>query len=249
MDILLVDEIIKKTDVPYELLIWVNTITPELMAHIETRAKEGHPVKLVGSSPDNIGMAAYKPLFEAAQYPLVAQVEDDIRFISPKMAQIAQGIFDKHPTVRMLVADVHQDYMTNGAHPGFSEYKPFSKEDGLYRGPIDGGIAIYHRDLYDVLLTAPWKQYFYLGAWMTGHAANRKLEALLCTKMKIFHIYGAHYIKAFDLLDFEIEKFKRVGLKHIAEGFEILKPSLPPKEFLMKRVEEISKDFDVVPYR
>jgi hypothetical protein len=149
----------------------------------------------------------------------------------------------------MLVADVHQDAMTTGAHPAFSHYAPYDKADGLYRGPIDGGIAVYHRDLYPNLLNAPYKQYFYLGAWMSGNAAARNLEALLCTKMKIFHIYGAYYAKAFDLLEFEIEKHRRVGLGHISDGFETLKPRLPSKEDLLKRVDEISKEFDVIPYR
>lgn len=249
MDILLIEELIRKTSVPYEILLWINTENPDLKTFIDSKVGAGLPVKVVGMTPKNIGMAAFKSLFKASKYDMITQLDDDVTLVTPQAAQIAADIFRRHPSVKMLTADVWQDKHTNGAHPKMNSYKSYSKEDGLYEGPIDGGFSVFHRSIFPLLMKIPYQKYFYLGAWVRGGLPSSGQLGLLCTKIRIFHVYGAYYASAYDLLDFEIAKFRNVGLGHIADGFEISRKKLPSKEVLLASVEGVKKEFEKLPYR
>ena len=62
---------------------------------------------------------------------------------------------------------------------------------------------------------------------------------LLCTKFKVFHVIGPHYANYFGMLDFEIEKYRRLGRGDIVDWYETSKATLPAKEELEPRVNEI----------
>lgn len=247
MDELLIDELISKTTVPYEILIWHNNDDLQLAEFIKNKQDQGLPLKLVGATPENIGMAAFKPLFEAASYDMIVQLDDDVTVITPKAAEICADIFSRRPEVKQIVSDVWQDVYTSGAHPGMAAYKPYALDDGLYDGPIDGGFSVYHRSILPIVLQAPFDKYFYLGAWVRGAMPSRGFIGVLCKKIKIFHVYGPIYASAYGLFDFEHEKFKAVGLTGIADGFDRWREKLPSKEFLADKIDGIKKALSVVP--
>lgn len=234
-DYLLIEELIRKTSVPYEILVWINTPDEEFYKWLLSKAAR-YPIIVVGRSPENIGMNGFKPLFERAKYELITQLDDDVICITSRAAQIAHDIFQRYPRVKQLVADVWQDDWTNGGHPALSDYKPYAEQDGLYDGPIDGGFTIYHRSILPHLLKSPFDKYFYLGAHIRLFLDTQGFKALLCTKMKMFHVSGPYYHAAFGMLDFEIEKYRAVGHPEIAKGLEEWKDKLPSKQIMEDKV-------------
>src|SRR5207247_445742 len=134
---------------------------PELEAFLAERAAGGHAVRVVGKSPENIGMRAFRTLFRAARHPLVVQLDDDVVCISRGIAERAARLFAKHPRVRQIVADVWQDEYTTGARPPLAGYRVFDAHEGLYEGPIDGWFSIYHRSILPLVDALRYETYFY----------------------------------------------------------------------------------------
>jgi hypothetical protein len=244
MDELLIGELIDKTTVKYEILCWINTPDDALVKFIEDKRNRGVDIKIVGSS-NNIGMVAFIHLFKVASYDMIVQLDDDVTVITPKAAEICAEIFARYPKVGQIVSDVWQDEYTSGAHPGMNSYTPYAIEDGLYDGPIDGGFSVYHRSIMPLIMRAPYQRYFYLGAWIRGALPSINRIGVLCKKIKIFHVYGAPYASAYNLFNFEKEKFKSVGLDGIARGF--IEEKLPPREKILANIEKIKVALSQVP--
>ena len=207
---LLLADLVEKTSVPFEILVWLNVANSTLDAEIDAAIGSGVPLRVVGRTPANIGMVAYEKLFRAARYLLIAQIDDDVVCISRGIAQRADRLFRRFPTVRQLVSDVWQDEHTTGARPPIEQYRAFDASEGLYIGPIDGWFAIYHRSILPLLLEMPMAPYFALGAAIRARLARRGRHGLLDRGMKVFHVTGPEYAAAFGMLTFEIEKYRRL---------------------------------------
>jgi hypothetical protein len=239
---LLIDELIEKTSVPYEILLWLNMADAGFRRFLAAKADARVPLRVVGETPHNIGMAAYPRLFAASRFRLVTQIDDDVVCISPGIAQIAEAVFDRFPTAGMLAADVWQDDYTTGARPPFERYRVFDRDFGLYDGPIDGWFAVYRKESLKFCRFAPTR-YFFLGA-----AIKRRLDAmgqhgLLCTGMKVFHITGPQYASHFGMLDAEIEKYRAVGRKDIVDWYCSGRANLPAANELAERIARIRESF------
>jgi hypothetical protein len=217
---LLLADLVKKTSVPFEILVWLNVADAMLDADIDAAVGSGVPLRVIGRTPSNIGMRAYRELFRAARYPLITQIDDDVVCISPGIAQRADRLFRRFPTVRQLVADVWQDEHTTGARPPIEQYIAFAGNEGLYSGPIDGWFAIYHRSILPVLLDVPLSPYIALGAAVRARLARRGQHGLLDRGMKVFHVIGPEYASAFGMLRFEIEKYRRLERRDIQAWYE-----------------------------
>lgn len=113
----LIDDLVRKTSARYEILLWINVVDEEFDAYVARCAAAGAPIRVIGRTPENIGMAAYPRLFEAARGEMVAQIDDDVICVSPRIAEAAKEVFDRFPAVGMLTADVWQDEYTTGARP------------------------------------------------------------------------------------------------------------------------------------
>jgi hypothetical protein len=196
---LLLADLVEKTSVPFEILVWLNAADAALDADIETTMARGVPVRVVGRTPDNIGMRAYASLFRAARYPLITQIDDDVICISRGIAQRADRLFRRFPAVRQLVADVWQDEHTTGARPPLDHYRAFDGSEGLYSGPIDGWFAVYHRSILPLLLGLPFAEYFPCGGLVCAQLAQRGQHGLLDLGMKVFHVIGPAYADAFGI--------------------------------------------------
>lgn len=238
----LIEELHKKTSVPYETLVWVNGPGEGLLSFVESKKGEGVPVKVVGYSPDNVGMNSYRDLFLSATHDLIVQIDDDVLLVSREIAQIAADIFKRHPKVKQLVADVWQDEFTTGARPNISSYLSVSDQDGLMDGPIDGWFSIYHRSIMPMLLDAPYEKYFYLGSFVREKLRISGLQGLLCQRMKVFHACGPIYAKVFGYLDVEIEKYKSLGNEGILKAYR----SVQNKELDMKKVARRLADVQAI---
>jgi hypothetical protein len=236
---LLLADLVEKTSVPFEILVWRNVADAALDAEIAAAIGAGVPLRVVGRTPANIGMLAYGKLFREARYPLIAQIDDDVVCISRGIAQRADRVFRRFPTVRQLVSDVWQDEFTTGARPPIEQYRAFDASEGLYLGPIDGWFAIYHRSILPLLLDVPMAPYFALGAAIRARLERRGQHGLLDRGMKVFHVIGPEYSAAFGMLTFEIEKYRRLNRLDVVDWYENYSANNASVENSVRRVAAI----------
>lgn len=241
---LLIQDLIRKTTSPFEILLWLNVDDPEYDSFLAEQRAAGCPLRIIGKTPDNIGMRAYPLLFEQAQYELIAQIDDDVIAVSRNIAEQAYDIFCKFPRVKQLVADVWQDEFTTGARPPFTAYQPYESNYGLYDGPIDGWFSVLHRSALPFIVTKPDSNYFPLGAIVRNRLRATGSLGLLCTKFKVFHVIGPQYAFYFDMLDYEIEKYRRLGRSDVVDWYETARGTLPKQEELDARVQGIFAELD-----
>lgn len=217
---MLLRELVEKTKVPYEILVWMNTADQRLVDTIQTLQAELVPIKVVGSTPHDMGMQGFRVLFEHARYDMIAQVDEHIILMSQGIAEKAAAIFKKYKDVKMLVPDVIQDVYTDGARPPMDQYKPFDENNGLYDGPVDGWFAIYDRALFPALYDVTYERNFFLGSWARGKAISMKFRGLLCTQMKVFHAYGPAYAETFGSRLEEAERIRYFGNHPLADLYQ-----------------------------
>lgn len=128
---------------PCEILLWINVANEEFDRFLQERTESGAPIKIVGRTPENIGITAYTTLFNRSRFDMITQVDEDVVCVAPNIAQTARNIFDRPPRVGMLTSDIWQDDHTTGARPTMDNYRVVDEALGLYDGPIDGWFAIY----------------------------------------------------------------------------------------------------------
>ena len=236
---LLIQDLLRKTTTPFEILVWLNVDDAEFERFLEAQQSAGAPLRIVGKTTENIGMQAYAQLFQRAHYELIVQIDDDVVAVSKRIAEQASEIFSRFPRVKQLVADVWQDEYTTGARPPMSSYRAYEPDQGLYDGPIDGWFSIFHRSVLPLAEAAPRSIYFPLGGYLRNRLRANGELGLLCTKFKVFHVIGPHYASYFGMLDFEIEKYERLGRTDIVSWYESAKATLPGKAELEPRVRGI----------
>jgi hypothetical protein len=241
---LLLSDLVRKTTTPFEILVWDNTAAAEFEAFLADAVRQSWPLTVVGRTPENIGMRAYRQLFAAARYPLIVQIDDDVLCVSRGIAERAAHVFATHPDVRQIVADVWQDDLTTGARPPLGTYRCVDAAEGLYDGPIDGWFAIYHRSILPILESLPFEGYCGIGAAVKGMLSRQGLRGVLCTRMKVFHAIGPAYASLFGMLDFEIAKYERLGRADIVRWYE--SERLPPHAELEARFSTITSALDCV---
>ena len=241
---LLIQDLVRKTTTPFEILIWLNVDDAGFERFLEKQQASGAPLRIVGKTQENIGMEAYSTLFAESRYELIVQIDDDVIAISKRIAEQAATIFARFPRVKQLVADVWQDEYTTGARPPMSSYRVYEPEYGLYDGPIDGWFSIFHRSVLPLAQEKPGSKYFPLGCQLRHRLRANNNLGLLCTKFKVFHVIGPEYASFFGMLDFEIAKYQRLGRTDIVNWYESAKATLPAKEELEPRVEKILAALD-----
>lgn len=242
---LLIEDLARKTTAPYEVLVWLNLDDPAYERWLADRARDGVPVRLVGKTPENIGMQAYARLFAAAAGDLVAQIDDDVVMVSPGIAEHAAAVFRRFPSVRQLAADVWQDAFTTGARPPMHAYRTLDRAWGLWEGPIDGWFSVYHRSVLPLVPAGGGARYFPLGGLVQQTLRRRGLRGVLCTGFRVFHVIGPPYASYYGMLDFEIEKYRALGRHDIVAWYERERGALPPRPVLAASVERIAAELAV----
>lgn len=236
----LLGEVAKKTTDSYELLLWLNVEDAGLESYIKTLQGIGYPIRIVGKTPENIGMSAFKPLIEAATGDYLAQLEDDVLFISKGASTVAAEILSRRNDIGMLSAEVWQDEISNGGHPRPEHYTCMDVKDQLFEGPIDGGLSVYPRKFVPQLLQSGFRTYFGLGCGMHVRLASIGIKAYKCRRMRIFHIIGASYHSLFPgMVQFEMQKYKMVGYHKMVENYKTELANLPPRSDLELRFRAI----------
>lgn len=243
----LIDDLIRKTSVQYEILLWLNVSDPEFEEFIASRTAAGVSIRVIGSSPENIGMAAYPHLFAASRSQMVVQIDDDVVCISPRIAETAREILDRFPQIGMLTADVWQDEYTSGARPPLKDYRIYDREFGLYDGPIDGWFAVYRKTSLDVCKQIQPSRYFYLGCAIKSRLATLGQVGLLCRRMRVFHVTDPPYVAHFGMLEAEVAKYRAIGRQDQAGAYLRANDRLPPREELSSRVQQIFESLAHVP--
>ena len=237
---LLIEELIRKTSVPFEILLWLNVADAEFDQFLCEKEASGVSLRVIGRTLENVGMAAYLKLFAQSRFDMVVQIDDDVVSLSPRIAETAHEIFSRFPNISMLTADVWQDEYTTGARPPMEHYRVVSSEYGLYDGPIDGWFAVYRRlPLQRACYFIRPARYMPLGGIIRNFLRRSRLQGLLCTQMKVFHVIGPEYASYFGMLDFEIEKYKSLGRVDIVKWYSDARDKLPPYSELHERVLKI----------
>jgi hypothetical protein len=236
---LLIADLAAKTSVPFEILLWLNVADAAFDADIAAACARGVPLRVIGRTPENIGMRAYAALFGAARHPLIAQIDDDVVCISRGIAERAARLFRRYPAVRQLVADVWQDEYTTGARPPLDQYRVFDAAERLHDGPIDGWFSIYHGSIRPLLASLPSEHYMALGGAVRAELNRRGQFGLLDLGSKVFHVIGPAYADAFGMLDFEIAKYRGLGRLDIVAWYEQYRAARVPTELLADRIAAI----------
>jgi len=244
---LLIADLIAKTTTPYEILVWLNVKDSEFEAFLQTVRNAGANLRVIGRTPENAGMTVYPRLFAAAQFEMIAQIDDDVVSVSPRLAESARGVFQRFPDAGMLTADVWQDEYTNGARPPMECYRTFNEEYGLYDGPIDGWFAVYRKSALALCRHIRPAKYFCLGTAIKSHLNSVGKQALLCTRMKVFHVTDPTYVAYFGMLDSEIEKYRAIGRRDQVERYIAARASIPPMEEMAVRVQRILRNLESEP--
>ena len=239
---LLLQELVSKTTAPYEILLWLNVSDAGLDADIAEAIAQGVPLTVVGRTPHNIGMTAYIDLFRASRFPLIAQIDDDVVCISRGLAERAAHVFKRFPQVRQVVADVWQDEYTTGARPPLSQYRVYDAPERLYEGPVDGWLSVYHRGILPMLTRLPISAYYPIGATICGALSQRGFKGVLdLGGMKVFHVIGPDYARAFGMLEHEIAKYRRLNRQDIVDWYEA--SVVKDAHAMTARVEQIRSYF------
>jgi hypothetical protein len=241
----LIDDLIDKTTVPAEILIWMNVVAADFEQFVAGRIAAGANIRIVGRTPENIGMTAYNHLFNASSSEMVVQIDDDVVCISPGIAETAHEVFRRFPNVGMLTADVWQDEYTTGARPPLEKYSEFNGQFGLYEGPIDGWFAIYRKSSLAQCGHIRTGRYLNLGVEIKRALQSRGHAALLCRRMQVFHVTGPAYASHFGMLENEIVKYQAVGRDDMVAWYS--SATLPPAAELATRVAQIRQSLGEAP--
>ena len=245
---LLVQDLVRKTSVPYEILVWNNTGDIAFENFLVEQSRAGARVNIVGSSADNIGMRAYQHLFKAAQYPLIVQIDDDVVCVSRNIAQICTALFAKHPKVRQIVSDIWVDDLTWGNKPPKTHYKPWNDGDQLLRGPVDGWFSVMHKSVMPLILEkVKFGKFFSLGLEVRAMLEKHGLLGLLCQQFKVFHVVGGPYLSYYGMLEAEGRKWEMLKGPGAGRKFvEKMSKGVPPRDVLEKKVQGIYAALDVM---
>jgi hypothetical protein len=236
---LLILDLIRKTNVRYEILLWLNVHDTEFDAFLAGLIAQRHPIRILGKTPENIGMQAFPTLFGAAKYAMITQMDDDVVMVSPRIAQICKDTFEQFPHVKQLVADTWQDKFTHGARPKMDKYRLIDKIYGLYRGPIDGWFSVYHRSIMPRLIQPVREKYFYIGSAIFEELEAGGMAGYLCTRFKVFHVTEPPYVAYYGALDFEIAKYRTVGQALLVKHYEDWRNKIPPRDLLESSIKTI----------
>ena len=239
---LLIADLVRKTSAPFEILVWLNVNSPDYEAFLHRLQAQSMPLRIIGKTPENIGMQAYRVMFQQARYELIVQIDDDVVAVSRSIAEQAHDIFHRFPHVKQLVGDVWQDEYTTGARPPMHAYRPYRADYGLFEGPIDGWFSVFHRSVLPLIPETKNARYFPLGGELRERLRAQGELGLLCTRFKVFHVIGPQYASYFGMLDFEIKKYRRLGRTDLVNWYETT--ALPNKEELELRVKKILAALD-----
>ena len=126
-------------------------------------------------------------------------------------------------------------------------YRSFNEEYGLHDGPIDGWFAVYRKSALALCRHIRPAKYFGLGCAIKSHLNSVGKKALLCTRMKVFHVTDPTYVSYFGMLDSEIEKYRGLGRKDQVDRYTAARASIPPMEEMAVRVQRILTDLESEP--
>lgn len=238
----LICELVRKTAVAYEILVWLNLDDAGFDRFLADQIAAGTPLRILGRTAHNIGMAAYPLLFSSSRFEMVVQIDDDVICISPRLAETASEILTRFPRVGMLTADTWQDDYTNGARPPMEAYREVDRACGLFDGPIDGWFAIYRRSSLRLCALPNRGRYHALGGAIKQQLRRHGQDAFLCTRIRVFHVTGPQYASYFGALESEIEKYARLGLHELVDCYR--RQQIPPREHLAQRIDHIRASFE-----
>lgn len=239
----LLSEIVRKTTSPYEVVVWMNCDSLEFEKRLSFLRSQGAPIRLVGKTPENIGMAAFRAMIGESAGDLLVQLDDDVIMISRRAVEFAREALSGRKDLGMVVASVWQDEYTSGAHGFPSSYILKDPEHCLYDGVIDGGFTFYPRESLEAMMKCSFSKYGGLGAETIHHLEQEGKVGYLSRRIKMFHLHGPIYHWYFNHLEEEIRKYRAVGFHAMADLYE-RHAEYPTRGKLAQKLKEIEAHFD-----
>jgi hypothetical protein len=245
---MLVADLVRKTKMPFEILLWMNVEDRPFEVYVTQQARAGVPIKIVGKTPENIGMRALKDCFQQAKGTIITQIDDDVIEMSAGTPEAAQFIFEKRPGIRHLSAMMWEDKYCYFKPPWIDKCKSIDPAMDLYHGPIDGWFSMYHRDLRDLLLSFSYDKRALSTGWIMSQRLGAKKDgpkSALCRAMKVFHVKAPAYLNYYDLFETQLWKFEQLGQKkEDIERYRQLKARLPAKAVVEPYIQKIHEELD-----
>lgn len=246
---MLIDDLIRKTTAPYEIIVWLNIDDPAFEAYLKEKMKVGVPIRIIGKDPSNIGMAAFGPCFQHAKGTIITQLDDDVIRISPNMVETATFIFDRRKDVRHLSAAMWENDYYRIYGDWNKVYKPVDLSLDLYDGPIDGWFSMYHRDIRDLLLGVD--NGYQSRMISIGYSVAQQLRATpgrrpaICRSLKVFHVKGPPMLNYYDMLDTHIWKLRQLKApQKDIDHFVGSKKWVPAKREMETHVQQAYREID-----
>lgn len=235
-------QVVRKTTVPYELLLWFNILDDNLEAYVQELIDAGNPIRVLGRTPENIGMKAFQRMAPEARGEYLVQLEDDAIDISRRAGEIAIDLFNRYPEAAIIGGHVWQDKYTTGARPPLHIYDVKNAAEGLYQGPMDGPLMFYKRSVCTpVFMEAKIDRYFGLGPFTHGRIMEMGYRGYLTTRIMSFHMHGPIYHWYYGMLDHEIAKYESIHYYDMANTYKALKKSLPSREDVADQIEQVTQ--------
>lgn len=181
----------------------------------------------------NLGLNAYKKLFNAAEGEYIVIVDDDVLDFPVDLDQIFIEYMSTFSDFGFLALDVIQNEFTDGAKPALANYTEVCHKDlVVQQGPTGGWCTVFRRkDYRKVKFLFQMKNLnFKKGEDGTLSRLFRKwlkLKNGIIKNKYCFHACGPYYAKKYGHLEREIEKYRASGLEDYVEKYEAL---LPDKE-------------------
>lgn len=245
---MLIEELIRKTTVPYEILLWLNVEDLSFEIFLQEKVRQGVRLHIIGKTPENIGMAGFKTCFEKARGTIITQIDDDVIRVSPHMSEVAQIVFGRYPDIRHVSATLWEEdqYSRLSREPWESRHQLFDADLNLYTGAIDGWFSMYHRDLLPMLLSLPYGgRVTGIGYMIAQRLRSQGKTPVLCRTLKVFHVKGPVYLSYYDMLDVQVWKLKQLGQSDEAVArYAKAKEWVPSKEKLEPFIRHVYEEID-----
>lgn len=222
----LVDAIADKKN--SEIFIYNNASTDNTESLLnEFKAKHESEINIkVINGKQNIGLNAYKKLFNLAAGKIIVEVDDDVLAYPHGIDNIFKDYFKTFKKFGYLALDVIQNEHTTGAKHSPEKYQDVIIGDMIVeKGPTGGWCTGFRRKDYRLISFI----FNFFGKYNFKHGEDGALQILfkfigkqsgIIKGKKCFHATGPYYSKHYNLLNRDIEKYNDSGRTDLVNKYK-----------------------------
>jgi glycosyltransferase involved in cell wall biosynthesis len=209
----------------YEIFIMDNGSTDKTSETIDTFKK--HPNITVIRNQTNLGLNAYKRLFNKSKGDYIIEIDDDILEFPKDFDKTMCDYLEVFRDYGFLALNVVQDARTNGAKLSSTHYTDDIRGNMIVEnGPTGGWCTCFRRSDYRKI-----RLFFNLiplnmkrcedGMLVTLFRFFLNLKSGIIKNTVCLHACGAYYAKLYSQSEREIQKYLAAGLTEIAKSYTL----------------------------